>query len=355
MATVCMRSYGRSGPPAATPSSPHSDSYESDSSVREAIRRSCKDADVAARDIPYVEMHGCGVSGRDRAEMTALSEAFGPDTVVGCTKARVGHTGASAGLLSVLGATLSLYRKVLPAAAGHNGTDPTPWVRDRVDGPRRTGVLAVSRGESCSHVILEESEVEATPKSQSGAEARTAASSGGLPLSEGLFVVEGDDDAEIVAGLRELQNIGTEAATDAESDAATDAESDAATDAETDAATDPVTDVASDAAPEAATDAHRVGAAAIHLLAKSWWNSLPSRPDARLAITLIARDARELRALGRSAADQLERGDDPSDRSAGRVFFSRDPLGPGGELAFVYPGSGNQYAGMGRETLPPVA
>ena len=333
-----VRAIGTAG---GDPSSPHSDSYESDSSVREAIRRSCKDADVAARDIPYVEMHGCGVSGRDRAEMTALSEAFGPDTVVGCTKARVGHTGASAGLLSVLGATLSLYRKVLPAAAGHNGTDPTPWVRDRVDGPRRTGVLAVSRGESCSHVILEESEVEATPKSQSGAEARTAASSGGLPLSEGLFVVEGDDDAEIVAGLRELQNIGTEAATDAESDAATDAE--------TDAATDPATDVASDAAPEAATDAHRVGAAAIHLLAKSWWNSLPSRPDARLAITLIARDARELRALGRSAADQLERGDDPSDRSAGRVFFSRDPLGPGGELAFVYPGSGNQYAGMGRD------
>ena len=308
-----VRAIGTAG---GNPSSPHSDSYESDSSVGEAIRRSCEDADVAEQDIPYVETHGCGIPGRDRAEMTALSEAFGPDTVLGCTKAHVGHTGAAAGLLSVLGATLSLYRQVLPAAPGDSGTgltplgDPTPWVRDRVDGPRRTGVLAVSRGESCLHVILEEPEAEAAPNSSKpGAEARTATWRSDLLLSEGLFVVEGDESAEIVAALRELTDTGT----------------------------------------DASTATHTVAAAVIHRLAMGWWEGHPSRPDAPLAITLIARDAGELRALAQSAADQLERGDDPSDRKAGRVFFSRDPLGPKGELAFVYPGSGNQYAGMGRE------
>ena len=261
-----------------------SDARDSGSSVREAIRRSCEDADVAARDIPYVERHGCGTRGRDLAEIAALSEAFGPDTVFGCTKAHVGHMGAAAGLLSVLGATLSLYHQVLPPALGGHG-QATPWARDRVDGPRRTGVLAVSRGESSSHVILEEFEAEAARESPE--------------LSEGLFVVEGDDIAEIVVGLRELADTGTEAG--------------------------------------------------IHQFAKGWWEDHPSRPAARFAITLIARDVGELGVLGQSAADQLERGDDPSDRSAGRVFFSRDPLGPKGELAFVYPGSGNQYAGMGRE------
>ena len=287
-----------------------------DASIREAIRRSCEEADITSGDIPYVEAHGCGVAGRDRAEMTALSAALGPDTVLGCAKAHVGHTGAAAGLISVLGATLSLYRRVLPAApgAGSGGLtaldDPTPWVRDRVDGPRRAGVLAVSRGGSCSHGILEElaaAVATESPKTlakppKSPADAPLVLP-GNLPLSEGLFVVEGNDTEAIVAGLRSL----------------------------------------TDAAP------HTVGSAAILRLARGWWLDHPGRPDAQLAITLIARDPGELRILAQSAADQLEREEDPSDRSAGRVFFSCDPLGPKGELAFVYPGSGSQYAGMGRE------
>ena len=326
-----VRAIGTAG---GDPSSPHSDSYESDSSVREAIRRSCEDADVAASDIPFVEADGCGIAGRDRAEMTALSEAFGPDTVLGCAKAHVGHTGAAAGLLSLLGATLSLYRQVLPAAPGDRGTaltqlgDPTPWVRDRVDGPRRTGVLAVSRGGSCSHAILEEAAAEPAPKSPKiGADARAAAWPSDLPLSEGLFVVEGDDCAEIVAGLRGLTATATEAATDPANGRAT--------------------DTANDPASDPATDTVRRGV--IHRLAKGWWEGNTSRPDALLAITLISGDAGELRALAQSAADEIERGDDPTDRIASRVFFSREPLGPKGELAFVYPGSGSQYAGMGRE------
>ena len=296
---------------------PDSDSPHLDSSIKEAIRRSCEYADVASKDIPYLEGPHYGITGRDRAEMTALFEAFGPDTVLGCTKARVGHTGAAAGLISVLGATLSLHRQVLPAAQGGSASgltalgDPTPWVRDRVDGPRRTGVVAVSRTGSCSHAILEEPGNGAAVGSQKNPESAGTPSRAQLdqpysqPLSEGLFVVEGSDTEGIVAGLRTLA--------------------------------------------DTATNGDKVAAEAIHTLATGWWLDHPLHPDAPLAITLIARDARELRALAQSSADQLEQHNDPSDRSAGRVFFSSDPLGPVGELAFVYPGSGSQYPGMGRE------
>jgi len=323
-----IRAIGTAGGDSSSPdfSSRPAGSPGSGGAYREAIRRSCKDAGVAARDISYVAVHGSGIAGRDRVELAELSEAFGPDTVLGCAKARVGHTGAASGLISVLGAALSLYRHVLPADPGggvrpaapggsRSGLtslrDPTPWVRDRVDGPRRSGVLAVSRGVSCSHVILEEAEAGAATESpRTGANTRVAWR-GDLPLNEGLFVVEGGDSGEIVAGLRSL------------------------------------IDAANETAGPLATETP--GPAFIHRLAKDWWEGHPNRPDARLAITLIARDTGELRDLAQSAADQLEREDDPSDRSAGRVFFSHDPLGPKGDLAFVYPGSGSQYAGMGRE------
>ena len=32
-----------------------------------------------------------------------------------------------------------------------------------------------------------------------------------------------------------------------------------------------------------------------------------------------------------------------------RVFYAPDPLGPGGKVAFVFPGSGNHFPGMGRD------
>ena len=273
-----------------------------------AIRRSCDEAGITPAEIPYVAAHGSGNTHRDRAEMAALSAAFGPDALLGCAKKSVGHTGAAAGLISVLGATLSLYRQVLPPAPGVRER-ATPWVRDRIEGPRRTGVLAVSRGVSCAHVILEEAEAAASTTAEAAASTTAASApaslrSRGAPrLKEGLFVIEGDNRGDLVGGLLELLESANETARPA----------------------------------------------AIDALAKVWYEDHPSRPDASLCIALIARHTDEVKALARSAADQFERGDDPSDRSAGRVFFSRDPLGPDGGLAFVYPGSGSQYTGMGRE------
>ena len=226
-----------------------------------------------------------------------------PDTVNGCAEARVGHMGAAAGLVSVLGATLSLYHQILPPA-GPNArcsgdprlthvAEPHPWLRDRVDGPRRAGALTAGRSGTCAYVVLEESE--------DGAWQDDLAQPLG-PMPEGLFVVEADDTGGLAAGLRRLSAFAADG----------------------------------EARPVAR-------------LAASRWRQRPPRPDARLAVTLVARNASELESLANTAADQMDRGEDPSDRSAGRIFFARRPLGARGELAFVYPGSGSQFNGMGRE------
>src|SRR5690606_11123645 len=72
------------------------------------------------------------------------------------------------------------------------------------------------------------------------------------------------------------------------------------------------------------------------------------------AVALVARDARELIALVDDAQHHLATapstrftGDDPLRRD--RVFYSPDPLGRQGHVAFVFPGSGNHYLDMGRE------
>ena len=269
----------------------------------QAIGRGCEDAGISSHELTYVESHGSGVERQDRLEAAALSRSFETGTVIGCTKAHVGHTGAAAGLVSVLGATLSLYHRILPPAApsgrssGDSGlthlAEPHPWLRDRIDGPRRAGVLTLARSGACTYVVLQGSD--------HGAREDDSAQPLG-PTPEGLFVVEADDADGLTAGLQSLLAF--------------------------------------------ASDGENQPAAA---LAESWWRQQPLRPEARLAVALVARGASQLENLARAAADQMKRGKDPSERSAGRIFFAGEPLGPGGELAFVYPGSGNQFNGMGRE------
>lgn len=71
-------------------------------------------------------------------------------------------------------------------------------------------------------------------------------------------------------------------------------------------------------------------------LARSWWRNVRPRPGRRFGAAVVARDRGDLEASLRGEA-----GDN--------FFESTAPLGIDGQVAFVYPGSGNHYAGMGRE------
>ncbi len=67
--------------------------------------------------------------------------------------------------------------------------------------------------------------------------------------------------------------------------------------------------------------------------------------DVRVAI--VARDAHDLRERIAEARAQLD-GAPPRHVENARVFVSRAPLAARGELAFVFPGSGSHFMGMGR-------
>ena len=73
-------------------------------------------------------------------------------------------------------------------------------------------------------------------------------------------------------------------------------------------------------------------------------------PDAPLRVAVVASDPRELRreaGFMRRALDKAEGG--RSIRTPGGSVLAPRPMGPRGAVAFVYPGNGSAYLGLGRE------
>lgn len=140
-----------------------------------ALERAYADADLKPESVDYIETHGSGAPEEDRVEAAALAAHFGAagatPYAVGSVKANVGHTGASAGLVSCVKAALCVHRRIIPPLRGYRESAPdaawdskvfqTPrvaqeWSGDGKDGPRRAGVSAITLDGNCAHVVLEE-------------------------------------------------------------------------------------------------------------------------------------------------------------------------------------------------------
>lgn len=87
------------------------------------------------------------------------------------------------------------------------------------------------------------------------------------------------------------------------------------------------------------------------------WRGRKSGTYARPGVVLLPRDRAELaqqlewvnRWLNEDVLRRLPDRSAPGRSALSRVFFAPEPLATIGSLAFVYPGSGNAYSGMGRE------
>ena len=73
----------------------------------------------------------------------------------------------------------------------------------------------------------------------------------------------------------------------------------------------------------------------IEALARRWWKSHPNDPSALLGTAVVARSTEELRERLRDERRTLG--------------TEEEPLGRSGQVAFVFPGIGNHFAGMGRD------
>jgi acyl transferase domain-containing protein len=86
----------------------------------------------------------------------------------------------------------------------------------------------------------------------------------------------------------------------------------------------------------------------MEFLARSWFRKNGLDPDKTLAVSIVAENPAQLETFIHDAKTAVSTQTPRHINGTGGVSYSPSPLGPTGQVAFVFPGSGNHYVGMGR-------
>ncbi len=140
-------------------------------------------AGIDPATLGLLEAHGTGTQLGDPVEVEGATRALRGGTdrrrfcALGTAKAHLGHTEASAGVVGVIKAALSLRHELIPAMPGYEeanplcdladgplfvNREPLPWPR-RAGEPRRAGVSSFGFGGAYAHVVLEEAPEQDAP------------------------------------------------------------------------------------------------------------------------------------------------------------------------------------------------
>jgi acyl transferase domain-containing protein len=275
-----------------------------------ALRRAYETAGYGPDTVELVEAHGTATRAGDAAEFKSLRQVFGetgrPDSgwcALGTVKSQIGHTKSAAGAAGLIKAVLALHQRVLPPTIKVRKPNPglgiedspfylntavRPWTR-RADHPRRASVSSFGFGGANYHVALEE---------YGGGDASPGRSTARVQAAASELVLISDDSPEDLRA-RLLDGGGRERPT-----------------------------------PTLA-----------ELAVESQRDFDPGKP-CRLAV--VATDAGDLREKLDRAAAMVGRQPDAPFALPGGVWYDCGPADPG-RVAFVFPGQGSQYIGMGAD------
>jgi len=101
-------------------SSPHPEGRGARTSIQQALQA----ANLAPRDIDYVNLHGTGTPSNDSAEDLAVTSIFGTRTPCSSTKGATGHALGAAGALEAVICALAIQHGLMPAGLNTTVVDP---------------------------------------------------------------------------------------------------------------------------------------------------------------------------------------------------------------------------------------
>lgn len=283
-----------------------------------ALKRAYEDSEIDPAGIDHIELASTGFPEEERMEGEAIREFFGGNRGKTCSagtlQKSIGNAGAASGIASLIKACLCLHHRTLPAFPENENIykellkeednfyiplHPQYWLKNRIEGPRMAGVSAFGADGNCSHIILEAYEHEGAVEPA-------------VTPGEALFAVEGDSGESIVTGIEKLRQLVLE---NDESD--------------------------------------------IFQLGSAWFRENPIDFAKPLAATFVAGSREELLRQIEQAIKSLKEEPGRDFQKNGNllttgfdstsIFFCPNPSEMRGKLAYIYPGSGNHFPGMGRE------
>ncbi|WP_317936839.1 type I polyketide synthase, partial [Streptomyces cellostaticus] len=187
------------------------------------IRRALSNAGLATQDVDAVEAHGTGTRLGDPIEAQALLATYGQERPqerplwLGSVKSNLGHTQAAAGVAGVIKMVLALQNQQLPAmlhadepsphvdwsaGAVRLLAEPVPWPAG--ERARRAGVSAFGLSGTNVHLILEEAPADEVtePADGAGSAQGTAAP---VVSGAGAWVVSGRSTDALAAQAERLR------------------------------------------------------------------------------------------------------------------------------------------------------
>lgn len=279
-------------------------------SINQACHQAFQMAGVQPDQVNYVEVCASGIPQEDEAEIAGLVQAYpsvgyGLHCAIGSVKANIGHTFVASGIASLIKTALCLYYRYIPATPNWSGvktpqafegspfyvaTESRPWFLSK-NAPRR---IAAINGLGCdgsyAHVILSE---------ETNQPERPNRYLEQMPFY--LFPVAGNEKASLLEALNQLQK-------------------------------------------------SIEGSACLSNSASQAFNTFQQQTQANYAVSITGRNKKELLREIESARKGInaafEKGTDW--QTPVGSYFTANPLGKKGEIAYVYPAAVNSYVGIGR-------
>ncbi len=291
-----------------------------------SLSASFDDAKVNPDRVSYFESHGTGNTIDDAMEAEALNYFFNTRPrheacAIGTVIPNIGNSGAASGLASVVKTCLCLYHELIPPLKNYQKPEspcwqkgvfhiPTfcqYWARNRNDGPRVACAGTITSDDTCMHVILRGLETfERHRVGHHVCEKIETEQKRPLGLKEtGLFCVTADHQSTLLNNLHSLEQF--------------------------------------------ITDCDAYGTKFFEHHAALWFQTHGVNPKHDHAVSIIAQNPSQLSKGIETARKAILNGEKKEFDGRNLVAYTPEPLGPSAPIAFVFPGSGNHFMGMGRE------